>query len=260
MFAPFVVAAALSSTTVTAPQVAPKMLIVNNLLIGTLTAQGWKNGEADVSKSVKEFKAYKLELTRCRDRAEFAGFEFSEGVYGNFIMDMPYRSGTFWSGSRPKYPRALTMMNPDSKEYRGYVEQQLLASSKKKYSYKAELTTLVRVDLDGDGTEEVLIEAQGPGGGIHDMVEPKKGVFSGVYLRHVVNGVAKTEPVLVSTIENEQIGGLLERFEVEAIADLDGDGKYEVIVSTAYYEGQGAVVYAYRQGKMIEKLVFGAGA
>jgi hypothetical protein len=47
--------------------------------------------------------------------------------------------------------------------------------------------------------------------------------------------------------------------QLRAIADFDGDGKYEIVCSSDYYEGQSATVYRFRKGVVRKLVEYGAG-
>jgi hypothetical protein len=91
------------------------------------------------------------------------------------------------------------------------------------------LSSVVRVDLDGDGTDEVLVAAsyiaydrphQGP--------DPATvGSFSIVYVRHVA-GNAATSKVL-SVVVAKDSPAIVPDFVVDGTADLNGDGVMEVL-------------------------------
>ncbi len=98
------------------------------------------------------------------------------------------------------------------------------------------LSSVVRADLDGDGTDEVLVAAsyidyvkppQGP--------EPAKiGSFSIAYVRHVV-GDAATSKVLSAVVVKES-PSIVPTLVIDGAADISGDGVMEVFGSGYLYE------------------------
>lgn len=120
------------------------------------------------------------------------------------------------------------------------------------------ITRIVRVDLDGDGEEEVLLSASSPRFDRSDeegaMYHSKAGDYSFVMLRQAVKGKVKTA----------LLGGMFQRraaeneipylFEIGGALDADGDGKMEVFVRSHYYEGGGMSVYRVKAGTATEVL------
>jgi hypothetical protein len=104
---------------------------------------------------------------------------------------------------------------------------------------------VIRFDMDGDGTNEVIAVAEevtGDGG-----IYAEEGNYSLVFMRFVVDGEVQT------AILGESIVDELGEFEtpfilthsVAAIADLSGDGKMEFVINEVYYEGVGWSVWEY---------------
>jgi hypothetical protein len=124
---------------------------------------------------------------------------------------------------------------------------------------------VLRVDLDGDGTEEVLITAtrakRWESGSITHDSNP--GDYSVVLLRRLVRGKVQT---LVVEGEYHPRGRVPEtdgppnEYAVKALLDLNGDGRLEIILEGGYYEGSWGTVYSYRAGKVESLFGCGCGA
>jgi hypothetical protein len=119
---------------------------------------------------------------------------------------------------------------------------------------KAVIEQAVRVDLDGDGVEEVLLTASSYGGKISPQADANN--YSFVLLRKVVAGKAQNIMISEEYVKKVVEFGAPSRFEIAGIADLNGDKKMEIVVFGEYYEGSGADIYEIKGNKAvaIEKL------
>ena len=115
---------------------------------------------------------------------------------------------------------------------------------------KVKITRILRVDLDGDGEEEVLINATNyfTKDGDVPMDTAAPGSYSIVLLRRVVAGKVQTESIAGEIyVKDESSASNL--YEISAVLDLNGDGKLEVIVHSHYYEGAETTIYDCSGGK-----------
>jgi hypothetical protein len=99
---------------------------------------------------------------------------------------------------------------------------------------------LLRVDLEGDGVNEVLVVAEEISG---SHFEPQIGDYSIAFLRKVVDGDVQTAILGESLITSED--QLMESYRIGGVGDLSGDGKMEIVVSGAYYEGAWVAIWEY---------------
>ena len=126
---------------------------------------------------------------------------------------------------------------------------------------KVKITRILRVDLDGDGEEEVLINATNyfTKDGDVPMDTAAPGSYSIVLLRRVVAGKVQTEFVAGELyVKDESSASNL--YEIPAVLDLNGDGKLEVIVHSHYYEGAETTIYDCSGGKCKAVLSVACGA
>jgi hypothetical protein len=136
-------------------------------------------------------------------------------------------------------PRAARALNRNDKTYLNIVSG--ILRSKGLTRSAAKIEQAVKVDLDGDGTDEVVLTASSYGGKIAPSA--KTGDYSFVLVRKIVGGKAKNIMVAEEYIKKSVDFGAPSRFEISAIADLNGDGKMEIIQYGEYYEGAGAGAY-----------------
>lgn len=116
---------------------------------------------------------------------------------------------------------------------------------------------LFRTDLEGDGVNEVLVVAEQVSPGL--LLEP--GDYSIAFMRKVVDGNVQTV-----IIEETLVFGEQERFagahSIGGAADLSGDGKMELIVDSAYFEGFAVGVWEYMNDDLglVQVLLTGCGS
>jgi hypothetical protein len=103
------------------------------------------------------------------------------------------------------------------------------------------VTQVFRTDVDGDGTDEVVVAAE------HisdpDGLTPAGGDWSIVFLRRVV-GDDVVSDVLAASVVGGDGGGSLERIQVSTVADLNGDGRLELVLSGRSGAGEWTAVQA----------------
>jgi len=117
---------------------------------------------------------------------------------------------------------------------------------------------LVIADLDGDGDDEALVA--------FEFVQPSAGPgapgdLAAILLVDV--GTRDASTVLQSTVDedaDETTFPIIERFRVLDVADLNGDGRMEVLVHAWYYEGASVVTYTYDGTELTQVLATGCGA
>ncbi len=139
--------------------------------------------------------------------------------------------------------RSMTVLPNDNPRYRKLLGEALSIPD-------PIITTLVRVDLEGDGKEEVLFVLDSHPG---QWPMGKKGLsYAVVGVRRIAaDGGVETLPLFS---HQEQMTGESAtdhlRGTLEGVTDLDGDGKLEVVVTDAYYEGSGTAVWRVQAGEV----------
>lgn len=126
---------------------------------------------------------------------------------------------------------------------------------------KVKITQIVRVDLDGDGEDEVLISATDYGeqrDGIPNAA--RAGNYSFVLVRRVVGAKVNTQLLGGEFYPKAKVFNAPSAYTILAVLDVDGDGKMEVIVDASYYEGGEAMIFTFAGAKPRKVLSVGCGA
>jgi hypothetical protein len=131
---------------------------------------------------------------------------------------------------------------------------------------KVKIDSILRVDLDGDGEDEVLISATNYFSKDERLpMRSPAGSYSMVFLRRVVAG--KVESQLVegefhpkAYVRKEDSFDAPNAYKVIATLDLDGDGKMEIVVGSNYYEGEAITIYRCDPKKVEALLTVACGA
>ncbi|THF84769.1 hypothetical protein E7T09_19230 [Deinococcus sp. KSM4-11] len=150
----------------------------------------------------------------------------------------------FTTSAQVLQPRPVTLLPTSNTTYREIVRQELVRRGVR--SPVVTITTLLRTDLDGNGTQEVVIEASRFQERSGNFPPPtgQPGDYSLLLLRHVAGGKA------VTTVLGEYVAPptpydpastapmpLATTYRLAGLADLNGDGRVELITYGAYYEG-----------------------
>jgi hypothetical protein len=172
-------------------------------------------------------------------------------------------AGSHYIGVAGKWnplPRAPKIEGNNNPVYRNLVADLLKRKGIRRP--QVNIVKVVRVDLEGDGTEEVIINAtrvhRWESGSI--TPNPDAGDYSLVMLRKIING--KVQTIML----DEEYHPKAERFtapneyNLVAVLDLNGDGVMEIVNSGAYYEGDWKTVYSIKGNKAEDVLGCGCGA
>jgi hypothetical protein len=183
--------------------------------------------------------------------------EVCDADYQTFEFDLKSETGVA-IGSNAKWnpaPRIPQEISAESKEYQTIVKEFLKTNKITKSPVK--IKQAFRVDLDGDGTDEVLISATNYKKGI--IESQTVGDYSFVLLRKIVNKKVQNILVWGEFITKKEELPPPNVYEITGIADLNGDGKMEIVADSAYYEGASQTVFEIQGNKPVAVLEVGCG-
>jgi hypothetical protein len=153
-------------------------------------------------------------------------------------------------------PRVPRLTSPDQVIYKEAVADVLKKKGLK--NPKIKITQVIRIDLDGDGVEEVLITADTYGKKLYRHLQ-KRGSYSLVLLRKVIHGKVETLVIEEDYFPSPREYGVPYRYWVGAVLDVDGDGVMEIVLHAMYYEGGWTSVHRVEGNKVKKVLVAGWG-
>lgn len=138
-------------------------------------------------------------------------------------------------------PRKPKLIDPNDKTHADVVREFLRERGLK--NPIVSISQILRIDLDGDGRDEFVISATHYKNGQHIPHESSPNTYSFVMIERLVDGQSKTELVDGEFYPEAKADVAPNKFEVAALLDLTGDGKIDVVLRSAYYEGDEISVY-----------------
>ncbi|HEY7072349.1 MAG TPA: hypothetical protein VH479_19640 [Acidimicrobiales bacterium] len=170
-----------------------------------------------------------------------------------FAGDGPVDTVVGVTGVADIQPRPVTVLDPA-----GYKDEAVAALASAGIDDPAARPKLVvRADLDGDGSDEVLMQVERVADRGSLIADP--GDYSAVFIRELIGGEVKSTVVEHYVAEAEYNGYILV-FSIVAVADLNGDGRMEVVLDHNYYEGSSTVAYELAgNGSLVDVMGTGCG-
>ncbi len=131
-------------------------------------------------------------------------------------------------------PRRVQQMKVYNETYRDIVNDFL--NEIDMVHVPVQIEQILKTDLEGDGTDEVIITASTYGAPLDFMSAPDR--YSIVILRKIIDGNVQNILLAGDYHKANETDGLNYVYYVPFILDLNGDGRMEIVTEGMYYEGQ----------------------
>ena len=255
---------------VAAADLHPIVEVQSGYLFGAVADGNWIKAD-EAAKSMTDVMTYRVygmnlplgEAKGDKPKNEDAPCEETLSVS---LSQKPENGAIAVAGTWNALPRRVQVVDSTQKVYLDGVRDFL--KTKGIENPKVRIENIVRVDLDGDGEEEVLVSATN-----YFEKDDKKvpmrspaGSYSMVLLRRVVAGKVETQLVEGEFYPKAYVSSDQSSFNapnayrVIAVLDLAGDGKMEIVIGSRYYEGEATTIYRYAPQKCEPLLSVGCGA
>lgn len=192
-------------------------------------SEHWQGLGIDDGSSYQVVRVGEAITTQVSTMDQACGDEFSDDailaphVDLPWTIDAPALSAVAVTGVANPVPRPVAVLDPGDPAYRsaaGGVLTQLGVTDD-----DPEIVEAVQADLDGDGTTEVIVVAERNEG---LNLNAAAGDYSVAFL---LDGT-----VVINNVVTED-NGYGERYRIDAVADLNGDTRMEIITHSYYEEG-----------------------
>jgi hypothetical protein len=138
----------------------------------------------------------------------------------------------------PRQPQSLPLDTPIYEE--AVVE---LLQSEGISEPEVHLASVERIDLEGDGVDEVLVMAARLSGLGSGLPSATAGDYSLVLLRKIINGEVTSIPLAVKVFTEDVELADPVQYNLLAMLDLNGNGNLEIVIEGWYFEGRFVTVY-----------------
>lgn len=105
---------------------------------------------------------------------------------------------------------------------------------------------ILLIDLEGDGVDELLITASRLTAGL-SQPQVAAGDYALALLRKVVGNEVVTIPLHLDLYPEAAEPAFPWRYEITAVADLNGDGRLEIVVAANRYEGRRVTIFTVQE-------------
>lgn len=243
----------------------------NNYLVGAVQNGKWSNDTEDITNAKKTTKFIGFDSFKNTKPSDIYGTPYELGCGSIFFYfgkttDVPEKiyeakslkpvlalgANANWN-PLPRVPKKLDLTN---KTYQKIALDFLQTKGIK--INRVKLENAFSIDLEGDGTDEIFLEATTYKDKDGDIYFPsaRAGDYSFVLMRKVING--KPKDFLIEgefSPKKPEIADYISEFDLSAFADLNGDGKMEVILKGLYsYGGESTEIFESNNNNLKEVL------
>ncbi len=241
----------------------------DNLILGGSLNGKWIEAKDIFSKIKKgdKFKLYNLnnflqnvtaEKPYLDEQCESPFLDMND--YSSDVSNSDYPVAVFSSWN--VQPRKSVKLNNNIPAYKECATQ--ILASNKIYTSSPIISQIYKIDLEGDGVDEVVMTINNVAFEECESIA-KKGDYSAIVLRKIINGKVETiliEGTFYDHIEKREDGlyypGIFTH-KIMNFLDLNGDGILEIITGDMEHEGFGYSVYEIKNGKSVKVLSNGWG-
>lgn len=246
---------------------APLIDLPSGYLLGGANEGRWLNVGATVpllnnqsNRSYRVYSSTRLLYVTSGTRPFSQGAPCPETRFVRFARDSKaavFAIGANWN-ALPRVPR---IQSGGRSVYRAAVAQ--ILRQKGFTRPQVQIDQIWRVDLDGDGREEVLLSAtrKNSNGDPNSITaDARAGDYSLVLLRRVTSKGISTQLLAGEFYPRAKKFNAPNFFRIAAVLDANGDGKMEVLLHGRYYEGDSASLFDGSGHQMNPLLESGCGA
>lgn len=243
------------------------VVVADGFALGWWDGSAWRgaSGEFDVLVDDIPFEGGSLyDFVDFEDGAVTGrvGAEIEECIETRSLVDVPEGAGRMvgMPAGQLRRPRPIETISAAA-EHQKTIETRLVGMGLT--DPVVEITRTTRVDLDGDGRDEVLIEAERLSN--QDLLGEQEGDYSIVVVRFVTeddrvfDDLIQGDVVTADEVDGD-FGGFISTSAIVGLVDVDGDGAFEIITRSRYYEGESVALRTYDEGRMKIEMHQGCGA
>ena len=226
----------------------------------------WLAGDTDEPLPLRGGEQFQVLLAGTEPTAAVAappdgGCEFNDapGVPGLIprTEDWPQTSPIAVSGVADPLPRPVTVSSGQPDVYRAAATEVLADLGVD--DDRPELAQVIIADLDGDGSDEVVVTADR----WSELIPATPGDYSMTFIRSAREGTVTTTVLAFdhAPVRTYADGEFAINYvhRVSAIADMNGDGTMELALESMYYEGSSTEIYEITPRQRQPQKVLGIG-